>query len=90
MADFFDSFESRSQEQREAAQMGDLSAQIAHAKKNTVTYSKLFSEVVPANITSREALASLPLTRKDDLLEQQKKSLPFGGLTAVTPPAKTN
>jgi hypothetical protein len=34
-------------------------------------------------VVTREALARLPLTRKRDLIELQKKAPPFGGLNAL-------
>ncbi len=86
MEDYMDSLEHRSPEQREAAQMKALSGQVEHAKANAPAYAELLAEFNPKNIRDRKALATLPLTRKEELLEQQKRSLPFGGLAAVTPP----
>ena len=45
--------------------------QIAHAKANAPYYRELLSNVEPAAITSRAALAQLPVTRKSDLKDIQ-------------------
>src|SRR5690606_12499304 len=37
----------------------------------------------PETVTSREALAGLPVIRKSELLERQKQARPFGGFAAV-------
>jgi phenylacetate-CoA ligase len=39
--------------------------------------------VEAARITSREALAALPVTRKSELMERQEQQRPFGGLTTL-------
>ena len=65
--------------------MAALSSQIALAKSNTTYFGQLLADVVPENISSRSALAGLPVTRKGDLLNIQKSSPPFGGMTTVAP-----
>src|SRR5262249_10597284 len=37
----------------------------------------------PEEITGRQALARLPLTRKSELIELQRRNPPFGGFTTV-------
>jgi phenylacetate-CoA ligase len=44
---------------------------------------RLLADVDPDSVTSREALATLPVTRKSELLELQKAARPFGGFSAV-------
>ncbi|WP_323795171.1 phenylacetate--CoA ligase family protein [Nisaea sp.] len=83
--DFYDTLETRSTDEREAAQMAALSAQVALAKGKTAYFGKLLADVDPGAITSRTALASLPVTRKGDLLDLQKSTPPFGGMTTVAP-----
>lgn len=83
--DFYDTLEARSTDEREAAQMVALSAQIALAKNKTAYFGKLLADVDPGAITSLTALAGLPVTRKGDLLELQKSAPPFGGMTTVSP-----
>ena len=83
----FDKLETRSPRAREAALMAALPKHIAWAKKNAPGFAKIFSSVNAAKVTSRKALAKLPLTRKSDLAALQKSLPPLGGLNA-TPPAK--
>src|SRR5438067_2089598 len=56
-----------------------LPARIALAKTRTAAYAKIFEKVDPREITSRAALAQLPVIRKSELLDLQKASRPFGG-----------
>ncbi len=37
----------------------------------------------PEKVTDRQALAELPLTRKSELIELQRRNPPFGGFAAV-------
>ncbi|MCW8951645.1 MAG: AMP-binding protein [Rhodospirillales bacterium] len=78
--EFYDTLETRDPETRERDQMAALSAQIAYAKSNADYFGAILKDIDPANITSREALAALPVTRKSDLMEKQKATPPFGGL----------
>ena len=57
--------------------------QIAHAKTNAPYFADHFADVDPRTITDRAALGGVPVTRKSDLIEQQKNDPPFGGLAAV-------
>jgi len=82
---FFDDLETRSTDERETALFAALSVQIANAKSNSVFFGDLLKDVSPQEITSRDALAALPVTRKSDLIEIQKKAYPLGGLTAGEP-----
>ena len=56
---------------------------VAHAKKRAPGFSKILSVVNPAKITSRKALAGVPVTRKSDLVALQKNLPPLGGLNAT-------
>ncbi|WP_412478172.1 phenylacetate--CoA ligase family protein [Azonexus sp. IMCC34839] len=80
---FYDPLETRDPEEREADLMDKLARQVAHAKETTHYYFQTLAGVNPFDCTSREALARLPLTRKRDLIELQKKNPPFGGLNAL-------
>jgi phenylacetate-CoA ligase len=81
--DYHDKRETRPQSEREADLFARLPAQIAHAKANAPAFARLLADVDPAAVTSREALARLPVIRKSELLEQQKAARPFGGFAAV-------
>ena len=80
---FYDPLETRDPEEREADLMDKLARQVAHAKESTHYYFQTLAGINPFDCTSREALAKLPLTRKRDLIELQKKNPPFGGLNAL-------
>ena len=82
MSEHFDTLETRDPEERERSQFAALRAQLAHVKANTAAYAHLLAEVDPSQITSRAALAKLPVVRKSELLEMQKASRPFGGFAA--------
>jgi len=81
--DYYDDLETRSAEQREGALMAALPGLIAHAKKNAPGFARILAGVDPAEVTSRGALARLPVTRKSDLGELQKGMPPLGGLNAT-------
>ncbi|MDX1401111.1 MAG: phenylacetate--CoA ligase family protein [Kiloniellales bacterium] len=81
--DHFDSLETRSHDEREAAALQALKQQLARAKEATPYYASLLTEVRPEEIASLRDLAALPVTRKSDLIESQKADPPFGGLAAV-------
>jgi phenylacetate-CoA ligase len=67
--------------------MAALPRQVAHAQKNAPGFARILKGVRASQIRSREALTSLPVTRKSDLGALQKAAPPLGGLNA-TPVAK--
>jgi len=81
----FDHLETRSVDQRETDLFAALSQQVTHAKTNSPYFADVFKDIDTNSINNRDALAKLPVTRKSDLIELQKKAYPFGGLTAVEP-----
>jgi phenylacetate-CoA ligase len=83
---YYDALECRSAEEREHALMRALSAQIAHAQAHASAFTRSLADVNAAQVTSRAALARLPVIRKHELLERQSASgAPdvFGGFSAV-------
>jgi len=86
MQDHYDKLETRGAEERERAQFARLPAAVAHAV-TAPGWGRHLAGIDPKAVTSRAALAQLPLLRKSDLLALQKQSPPFGGF-AVTPPGK--
>jgi len=82
-ADHFDALETRDPSLRERAQFAALSRQIAHAKANASAFAKILADIDAAAVTSRAALARIPVTRKSELQEIQKADRPFGGLAAT-------
>jgi phenylacetate-CoA ligase len=80
---FFDSLEARRPEEREVALMTALPGLLAHAKQQASGWARILKDVEAAAVTSRAALAGLPVTRKSDLAELQKAMPPLGGLNAT-------
>ncbi len=81
-AKHYDELETRDSAVRRQEQLAALQDQIAHAKSNSDYFGTLLKDVDPASINSLEALATLPVTRKSDLIAQQKNHPPLGGLNA--------
>jgi phenylacetate-CoA ligase len=86
-AEYFDELETRAPERREQEQFNALVEQIANAKRQAPALTELLSGIEPADVRGRAALAKLPIIRKSELIERQKRQFedrnPFGGLTAV-------
>jgi len=83
MSKHYDTLETRTPAEREKALMQALPQQVAHAKANAPFFAEWLKDVDPASVTSRAALARLPVLRKSVLGAVQKKSPPMGGLIAV-------
>jgi phenylacetate-CoA ligase len=79
MISFFDALETREPALREAALMAALPKQVAHAKQASAALAQILASVDPAAVTSRQALAQLPVTRKHELLERQQASRAVAG-----------
>jgi phenylacetate-CoA ligase len=80
-----DALEVRDPAAREAALLAALPAQV-RAAQATAAFGRILAGVDAAAITSRAALAALPVTRKSQLLERQRESVatdPFGGFSAL-------
>jgi phenylacetate-CoA ligase len=86
MTEHFDALETRSPDQREAAQMAALPGQLAHAKQNSAAFADILRDIDVSGIDSRAALTRIPVTRKSELLERQKAKRQhdaFGGFSAL-------
>src|SRR5437762_3596135 len=83
MSDHFDRLETRDPAVRERAQWAQLPRQIAHAKAHAPAFARILANIDPYAITTYEALARIPVTRKSELLELQKSDRPFGGFAAT-------
>ena len=79
----YDALETRSPDVREREQMAQLARQVAHAKVHASAFSRSLHDVDAASITSRQALAKLPVVRKSELAELQRGERPFGGLAST-------
>lgn len=85
---FYDTLETRDPVEREAALMAALPALVAHAQQASPALTAILAGVDASQITSRQALACLPVTRKHELLELQQASRAaggnvFGGFSAI-------
>ena len=82
----YDALETRPHAERDAALARALPAQIAHAVARAPAIAARLGGVDPSTVTSRAALAALPVLRKSDLLrEQNSADTPdaFGGFATV-------
>ena len=84
---FYDAAETCDPQAREAALMAALPEIVAAARRDAPAYRERLAAVRPEDITSRRALADLPLTRKSELVEEQRRNPPFGGFAAIAPVA---
>jgi phenylacetate-CoA ligase len=88
MSEYLDALETRDPVAREASLLAALPAQVAHAQARSTAFREILDGVDAAAITSRAALARLPVTRKHELLERQKRLREqggnvFGGFSAI-------
>ena len=79
----YDTLEARDPAVREAALMAALPAIVAAAKERCPAYRERLAAVAPEAVTDRRSLAQLPLTRKSELIELQRRDPPFGGFAAL-------
>jgi phenylacetate-CoA ligase len=84
MNEFLDALETRDPHERERTMLAALPQLIAKAKA-TQGWGRMLTDVDPQQITTRAALAQLPVTRKSELHQLQQAALPFGGLTSTAP-----
>jgi phenylacetate-CoA ligase len=82
MPEHYDSMETRDPAVREREQLARLSEIVARAM-TAPGWAKYLSGVNPKAVTSRAALASLPVLRKSDISALQKEHPPFGGLNVT-------
>ncbi|CAN7658023.1 AMP-binding protein [Variovorax sp. LjRoot290] len=86
MTDFYDKLEVRDPAEREQDLLAALPKQIAQAQTAAPAFAKILDGIKARDITSRDALAKLPVTRKSELLDLQKAHRandPFGGFAAI-------
>ena len=82
MADHYDALETRTHQEREADLFKRLLGVLREALK-APAYAERLKGIDPAQVTSRAALAALPVLRKSDLPAIHKASPPFGGLVTA-------
>ena len=86
MTDFYDTLETRDPAEREAELFSHLPDVLRKALA-APAYVERLKGVDPARITSRSALATLPVLRKSELPALHKAAPPFGGFVASPPGA---
>ena len=85
--DYFDELETMTPEARQKYLDERLVATVEHAYRNAPAAKKLLDGygVGTGDIRTVSDLEKLPITRKTDLIEMQKSSLPYGGILTVSP-----
>ncbi len=78
MLDYYDPSETRDPKVREHDLLGRLPSLITAAMK-APAWARIFSGVDPKSVTSRAALAKLPVLRKSELPAMQQSDPPFAG-----------
>ncbi|WP_210485024.1 phenylacetate--CoA ligase family protein [Microvirga antarctica] len=86
MTQYFDTLDTRAPAQRERDLFERLPAVLAGAMTSE-TYREHLAGVEPSAVTGRDALSRLPVLRKSDLPELQRRRPPFGGLATHNPGA---
>ena len=84
--DFYDWLEVRKPEERERDLLAALPRQVGHAQAAAPAFAEILAGVDASGVTTRAALAKLPVTRKSDLLALQKErraSDPLGGFSTI-------
>jgi phenylacetate-CoA ligase len=84
VSDHYDTLETRLPREREAELFSRLPDVLRKAMA-APAYAERLKGIDPAGITSRTALAGLPVLRKADLPALHKATPPFGGLVAGPP-----
>jgi phenylacetate-CoA ligase len=79
MSEYFDTHETRDPALRERALLRRLPRMLARAIAGAPGWARHLAGVDPATITSRKALADLPVLRKPELKEMQAQDPPFAG-----------
>src|SRR6218665_3430832 len=90
MSKHYDALETPDPAQREAALMAALPDHVAQAQRMAPAFAEILKGVDATVVSSRAALAKLPVTRKHELLERQQAARaaapgrdPFGGFSAI-------
>jgi phenylacetate-CoA ligase len=71
--------EKRPHADRERVQLQALAPQIKHAQQTSLAFSEILASFDATTVTSRAALARLPVTRKTELLDRQKAARSVDG-----------
>ncbi|MCS7281055.1 MAG: AMP-binding protein [Desulfobacterota bacterium] len=83
--DFFDEFEIMDRKERESYQLQKLREHIKRAYERAIAIKELFDAkgIKPEDVNDFDDLEKLPIIRKADVIELQKRYPPYGGLLTV-------
>ncbi len=86
---YYDATETISSKERHLNLESKLRSTVAHAYRHAPATRAMMNKagVIPSGIKTYEDLQKLPITRKTDVIELQKKNPPYGGLLAISPEA---
>lgn len=84
---YFDDLETMPVSQRERYLNQKLAETVKYAYENAPAARQIMDDagIDPSAIREIRDLEKLPITRKNDLIERQKKSRPYGGFLAIPP-----
>lgn len=82
MSENFDELETRDPEERETDLFRRLPGHLGEAMSRAPALGAHLGNIDPNEVTSRAALAELPVLRKTQLMEAQAEDPPFGGFVA--------
>ncbi|MDA1088966.1 MAG: AMP-binding protein [Proteobacteria bacterium] len=81
--EYYDTLETRDWQEREIQQFQALGPHLQTAKENAPYFRDILADIDPGAVTSRAALAGLPITSKSDLGGLQRKTPPLAGMANV-------
>jgi phenylacetate-CoA ligase len=84
-SEFYDELETQDPDERELMLFESLARHLAATRKEAPYYQDLLKDIAPGDIKTRADLAALPVTRKSDLSDLQKKTPPLAGMTNTAP-----
>jgi phenylacetate-CoA ligase len=83
MTDYYDDLETRDPARREAALFAALPAYLEETRARASALARRLEGIASSEITSRAALARVPVLRKSELADLQRREPPLGGLAAA-------
>ena len=84
-SEYFDELEIRDPDERELSLFEALRRHLRAAKEESAYFGQLLNNIEPGDIRTRPDLQPIPITRKSDLHDLQKKNPPFANMTTVAP-----
>ena len=84
-SEYYDELEVRDPDEREILLFEALGRHLRVTKEDSPYFGETFKDIGPEDVKSRADLPKLPITRKSDLSEIQKKDPPLAGMTNIAP-----